>query len=351
MTDLVHSLRRGVLRGLLAALVCIAVVPFAPQPAFARDIVDATGRTVTIPDAPARVFAAGPPASTVLYALKPEAMIGWVRAPREGDLAYLLPSTHALPELGRLTGRGDTLNLEVLLANTPDLIVDFGTVNDTYKTLADRVQDQAGIPYVLIDGSFANTPTAIRQMAEILGVPERGELLAAYAEETLAMVDAVLATVPAEARPGVYLARGPEGLESAAPGSINAEIIERAGGRNVAVADSEKLVTASPELVLTWAPDVIVTIDRDFAANVGTMPEWASVPAVAGGRVYLAPSAPFGFIDSPPSVNRLIGLHWLMHQLYPEQAQGDLTAEVQRFYKLFYQVDLDAAQVAQLLGQ
>jgi hypothetical protein len=199
--------------------------------------------------------------------------------------------------------------------------------------------------------AFPYVQPSIRQMAEILGVPERGELLAAYAEETLAMVDAVLATVPAEARPGVYLARGPEGLESAAPGSINAEIIERAGGRNVAVADSEKLVTASPELVLTWAPDVIVTIDRDFAANVGTMPEWASVPAVAGGRVYLAPSAPFGFIDSPPSVNRLIGLHWLMHQLYPEQAQGDLTAEVQRFYKLFYQVDLDAAQVAQLLGQ
>lgn len=351
MIDFLDPARRSILRGLIAMALGISFLHFATHCAFAREINDANGRTVTIPDAPARVFAAGPPASTLLYVLKPEAMIGWVRAPRESDLAYLLPSTRALPELGRLTGRGDTLNLEVLLANTPDLIVDYGTVNDTYKTLADRVQEQAGIPYVLIDGSFANTPAAIRQMADILDVPERGEELATYAEETLAMVDAVLATVPAEARPGVYLARGPEGLESAATGSINAEIIERAGGRNVAVADSEGLVTASPELVLTWAPDVIVTIDRDFASTVGTMPEWASVPAVAGGRIYLAPSAPFGFIDSPPSVNRLMGLHWLMHQLYPDQAQGDLTAEVQKFYKLFYQVELDAGQVAKLLGQ
>ena len=35
-------------------------------------------------------------------------------------------------------------------------------------------------------------------------------------------------------RSRVYLARGPDGMESGLKGSINTEIIERAGGRNVA---------------------------------------------------------------------------------------------------------------------
>jgi len=278
-------------------------------------------------------------------------MIGWVRAPKEGDLPYLLPETHALPELGRLTGKGDSLNLEVLLQAKPDLIVDFGTVSDTYLSLAEKVQTQTGVPYVLIDGSFANTPTAIRQMAEILGVPERGEILAAYAEETLAMVDRVLEKVPAEAQPHVYLARGAEGLESAAKGSINAEIIERVGGVNVVEGAENGLVTVSPEQVLAWAPTTIVTIDRDFAAGAASLPGFADTPAVKEGKVILAPGNPYGFIDAPPSVNRLIGLHFLIHRFYPEAAEGDLKTEVARFYDLFYHVKLDDAAVGKLLGE
>ena len=307
----------------------------------AREIVDATGRTVTIPDAPARVFAAGPPASVLLYAVAPETMVGWVRAPREGDLSFLLAETHDLPELGRLTGRGGTVNLEALLATEPDLIVDFGTVDPSYIDLANSITEQTGIPYILIDGSFGNTPAALRMMGEVMGVPERGEALAAYAEDTLARVDAVLAEVAQDARPQVYLARGPEALETPARGSINAEIVERVGATNVAVGETRGLITPSLEQVIAWAPDTILTIDRDFAASVRENADWQAVPAVATGRVLLAPSAPFGWIDSPPSVNRLIGLRWLLHSFYPDQTEGDLRAETRDFVRLFWQVEPD----------
>lgn len=343
--------RRGVVRCLmvsaLALLLFWLMVPYAQ----AREIIDATGRTVTVPDTPARVFAAGPPAAVLLYALKPEAMVGWVRAPSDQDLPYLLPETRALPALGRLTGRGDTLNLEGLLAAAPDVIIDVGTVNDTYLSLAARVQEQTGVPYVLIDGSFENTPAALRLLGDILGVPERAEQLARYAEETFALVDSTLESVPEDARPGVYLARSAEGLETAGPNSINAEIIARVGARNVVEASNDGLASISPENVLAWAPDVIVTIDAGFAATVGADPAWAEVPAVAEGRVYLAPRAPFGFIDSPPSVNRLIGLRWAMHMLYPEAATGDLRADVRDFYTLFYQVTPDDESLDALVGE
>ncbi|WP_323032590.1 iron ABC transporter substrate-binding protein [Paracoccus sp. (in: a-proteobacteria)] len=345
------QLTRRALAGLL--LTAALTVSFAPAaPAFdGRTITDITGREVQVPTDPARVFAAGPPAAVLLYTLKPQAMIGWVSTPKPEAAPFLLPEAAALPQLGRLTGRGDTLNLEVLLSANPDLIVDYGAVNDTYIDLAGRIQEQSGVPYALIDGSFAHMSQGIREMADILGVPERGEELANYADKTLADLDALLAGIPESARPTVYLARGPEGLETPARGSINAEIIERIGARNVTAAKTQGLTSVSPEQVQAWAPEVIITIDRDFAANVGNMPEWQGIPAVMNGRVYLAPSAPFGFIDAPPSVNRLAGLIWLSHKLYPTVATGDLRTEIADFYGLFYGIRPDEAVLTDLLGE
>lgn len=115
----------------------------------------------------------------------------------------------------------------MVLAIDPDVIVDFGSVTDTYKSLADRVQAQTGISYVLIDGRFENSPRALRRVGDMLGVPDRGERLAAYFEKTLTDLDAALESVPRGQRPRVYLARGPAGLETGLKGSINTEIIKR----------------------------------------------------------------------------------------------------------------------------
>ena len=248
--------RRGALGGL------IGLFALAATPVLARTITDSAGRHVDVPDRISRVFAAGPPASTLLYVLAPQTMIGWARAPREAEKPFLLSSVRTLPELGRLTGRGGTLNLERLMADKPDLIIDFGTINDTYRSLADRVQAQTGIPYLLIDGRFDQTAAALRLLADVLGVKERGEALAHAAEETLAAVAQVVSRVPAATRPRVYLARGPQGLESGSRGSINTEIIERVGGVNVVEGLREKggLVTVSPEQVIAWAPDTIITL-------------------------------------------------------------------------------------------
>ncbi|WP_051248673.1 iron ABC transporter substrate-binding protein [Inquilinus limosus] len=336
-------------RGALAALA--AVLALAVAPAWARTVTDSAGRTVEIPDRVSRVFAAGPPAAVLLYVLAPQVMAGWVQAPTAEAKPFLLPAVRGLPQTGRLTGRGDTVNLEQLLAAKPDLIVDFGTIGDTYISLADRVQQQTGIPYLLIDGRFGNTPAALRLLAGILGVPERGEALARAAEEIFATVDRTVAAVPAKKRPKVYLARGPEGLETGSRGSINTEIIERVGAVNVVEGLRGKggLVTASREQVIAWAPDTIVTLDRRFRRSVAGDPDWRPVPAVAAGRVFLAPNQPFGFIDSPPSINRLAGLVWLLHTLYPEQAPGTLSDQLRGFYRLFYQVEPTDSDLARLL--
>ena len=162
----------------------------------ARTIIDSAGRVVEIPDAVTRVFAAGPPASILVYALKPEALLGWPRALRDYEKPYIAEPYRELPETGRLTGRGGGANLERVLALKPDLIVDFGSVRDTYIDLANRVQAQTGFPYILVNGRFEETAASLRLVGEALGVPDRGEALAADVEATFAAVSYTHLTLP-----------------------------------------------------------------------------------------------------------------------------------------------------------
>jgi len=319
--------------------------------AVAREIVDSAGRRVDVPDHIERVMAAGPPASVLVYVLVPEKLIGWNQKPREADLPYLLPTVRDLPEVGRLTGRGGTTNLESVMSAKPDVIVDFGSVNATYVSLADRVQSQTGIPYLLIDGRFDNTAAALRLLGGILGAENRAERLAHRSEEILAEVARVATSVPEPQHPRVYLARRADGLESGNRGSINTEIIERAGGINVVDADRAGggLVTVSLEQVLQWNPDTVVTMDRSFIAEAKTSPAWKAVAAVQNNRVFLSPSSPYGWIDSPPSLNRLLGLQWLGRVFFPQNLNSDIRGEAKEFYRLFYQVELSDAELDRLL--
>lgn len=336
----------------MRVVVALLLLLVAPALARAMEVEDSAGRKVEVPAKVTRIYAAGPPASVLVYALAPDTLTGWPRTPYPEEMPYIAAPYRDLPELGRLTGRGGTANLEVVLAAKPDLIVDFGSLRATYVSLADSVQQQTGIPYLLIDGRFEATPAALRLLGRAIGREEQAERLAAYAEETFAGLDKLLAGVPAEQRPRVYLARGPDGLESGSVGSINTEILERAGGRNVVgeVPGRRGLVQMTLEQILVADPEIIVTWDRNFFRSVWNDPLWARVTAVKTSRVYLSPTAPFGWIDRPPSLNRLIGLKWLARLFYPERYQFDAAAETRRFYHLFYHVDLSEPELERLLA-
>ncbi|MCW5709341.1 iron ABC transporter substrate-binding protein [Shinella sp.] len=321
-------------------------------PAMARTITDAAGRVVEIPDKVERVLAAGPPASVLVYVLAPDKLAGWVREPKPEEKAFLLPSVRDLPVFGQLTGKGGTANIEAVLAAKPDIIIDVGTVNPTYASLADKVQAQTGIPYVLVDGAFARSGAMLRETGAMLGVEARAETLAAYADEKLAALEKGLATIPAEKRPSVYYGRGGEGLETGLAGSINMELLEAVGARNVAAAAGKGgLTQVSLEQILSWKPDTILAASPKFAEAVKDDPLWAQLDAVKAGRVHVTPSLPFGWIDSPPGINRLVGVSWLEHTLYPETSPTAIDEEVRTFFKLFYQVELSDAQLANLLGK
>jgi len=338
----------------LTGLVCVvlALAPFGSAQAQQR-FQDDAGREVKLPAHVEKVWPAGPPAEALLYIVAPEKLIGWTHPISDNAKAFMATREASLPVIGRLTGRGNTASLESVVKAAPDLVLDVGTIGPTYASLADRVQGETHIPYMLIGGSLADTPALLRKAGGVLGVSERAELLARYADNALAAIRVRIATVPAEQRPKAYLARGPRGLLTDVKGSINAEALDLLGAQNVVApgASAGNLADVSMEQVLVWQPDIIVTIDRNFAQTVWSDPTWQGVKAVHDKRVYLEPLYPFGWIDEPPGINRIIGLRWLAKLLYPRLFLEDLRAETKRFYELFYHQAPSDAQLDQLLGQ
>jgi iron complex transport system substrate-binding protein len=334
--------RRSFVTSLSAALLL-------PRGARAATVTDSAGRSVPIPARAERVFPAGPPAAIVLYTLAPTALLGWTRPNGPGEREFLLPDIGNRPEVGRITGRGNTANVEAVLALKPDLILDIGTVTDTYVSLADRVQEQTGVPYALLDGRFEATAASYRLLGELIGRREDAEALARYAEQAVATIKSRIAGIPQERRARIYFARGPRGLETGLGGSITVETIEFLA-QNVAGATRGGLGNVSIEQVLVWNPEVIVTIDRDFAAKVYDDPAWSTIAAVKARRVHLAPRLPFGWVDFPPSVNRLIGLWWLAKILYPDLFPEDLNVLTREFYDKFYHVQVTDQQIARVLA-
>jgi iron complex transport system substrate-binding protein len=340
--DAMSLSRRALLAAVPAALL-------APGRGRAASVTDGAGRAVTVPAQVARVFPAGPPAAIMLYSLAPALLLGWPRPNGAAEREFLLPEIGGRPEVGRITGRGNTANLEAVLALKLDLILDIGDVSPTYVSLADRVQEQTGIPYALLDGRFEAAAAAYRTLGALIDRRQEAESLAQDAETTLATITGRIAGTPKERRPRVYYARGPRGLETGLGGALNMETIELLA-QNVAGGTRGGLATVSIEQVLVWNPDVIVTIDQDFAANVARDPSWASVAAVRAGRVHLAPRLPFGWVDLPPSVNRLIGLWWLAKILYPDLFPEDLRPLTRDFYRRTYHVTINDAQIDRVLA-
>lgn len=330
------------LRAALAAALMVAA--FVAPPAAAAQFTDSAGRIVALPARVARVMPADPSAAVLVYVLAPDKLAGWTRPlPRGAGV----PARYArLPVIGQLAGATPTASVATVARLHPDLIIDAGTVTPARAAFADQISQATGIPYILLDSSLDRTPTMLRTIGRVLGVADRGDDLAGSAEHAINALRGRLLIQPATERPRVYYARGASGLDTAEPGSGAAASIEAAGAINVAGAlGAGEQVAVTPQQLRAWNPDLIIAEDRSFYAAMQRNPAWRSLAAVRDRKVYLEPSVPFGWIDDPAGVNRLVGLYWLSQIFYPGNAQDDLRSLMSDLYDKFYGIKLSDAQI------
>ncbi|HEX3863566.1 MAG TPA: ABC transporter substrate-binding protein [Stellaceae bacterium] len=315
-------------------------------PAGAGEFVDAAGRRVVLPDHVSRVMPAERNAEVLALVLAPDKLVGLEWLPGRG----LLPHTGRRAVLGWRLRRAPDSMAATARQLRPDLIIDAGAVTPQNAAFADQVQRMTGIPYILVDDSFARTPAILRSIGAVLGAGQRADDLALFAEHAIAGLRGRLLIRPANERPHVYFARGANGMATALPGSPAGEALDEAGALNVASSlGRQGEVAVTPQQLLAWNPDIIITEHRGFYDSLHRNRGWRQLAAVRNKRVYLEPTSPFGWIDDPSGINRLIGMYWLSALLYPDMMQEDLRTTTCDFYDKFYRIKLGNKQLEAMM--
>ena len=327
------------------------------SPARARELDDMVGRHVVLPEQVKKVVSLSPVSTYLVYAIDPGLLAGLNFPLWESEKRFTSEAYRRLPVVGGRVGEGRQVNLEVLLGMAPDLAIlwtrngERDAIDQEYEETLGRL----GVPVVFVRaGPIREYPKALRFLGELLSRRERAENLARYAENILAMTNHALAGIPDGNRPSVYYAEGADGLSTDGEGSMHTELIAIAGGRNVHRSPPRSMMgmeVISFEQVVLYDPDYILVKDPATFNRLLSDPRWRNLRAAQKGRVVLIPGLPFNWFDRPPSFMRLLGVQWLAHLLHPERAPWDLPTETRRFYRLFLGVELEDAEVREVLGK
>src|SRR5439155_18681064 len=167
----------------------------------------------------------------LVFVLAPDKLVGLSRLP---ERSTLLPGAGRLPLIGWRPRSGPESMAATAQQLGADLIIDASPVTPTTAAFANAVQQQSGIPYILVDDSFARIPTILRSLGANLGAGERAIDLSVFAEHAIAGMRGRLLIRPVNTRPHVYYARGHDGLSTALPGSPAGAALDEAGAINVA---------------------------------------------------------------------------------------------------------------------
>ncbi|RQW89420.1 MAG: ABC transporter substrate-binding protein [Geobacter sp.] len=341
----------------LTAAICLflALPMVCSASACAREIVDMTGRNVSVPDTIKKVYAPSPYGTYIMYAVDPTLLAGLIFPLKEEDTKYLHRRVQGLPVIGSLFGQGQTANIEGLLKAKPDLLLMWSDRKSPNSPKAEETLKKLGIPHAYAAaGSLSDYPDVFLFLGRLLNREVRAKKLSDYSRKILAGVDAAVKRIPEAKRPKVYYAEGPDGLKTECDDSIHVELLKRAGDTDVHrchTASHKGMEHISLEQVMLYDPDVILVQEKLFFDKVFTDPAWKRIRAVRQGRVYLIPRTPFNWFDRPPSFMRILGLQWLMSRLYPKEYPVDMVKEAQYFYRLFLGVEVSDQEMRRIIDK
>lgn len=312
---------------------------------------DSTGREVEIPKNIDRIAPSGPLAQVVLYTLCPDKLVGLAAEMKDSQTEFIDEKYRSLPVFGNFYG--DTLNMEAIMSAKPQVVIDIGEMKPTAKEDMKGVQDKTGIPSIFIHMELDSMAEAYRTLGKIVGEEDQAEKIASYVEKTLSEAKEKSESIPDDKKVRIYCGSGDAGLTALIKGTVHSDIIDAAGGENVADVEQSArggVSDISMEQLMLWQPDVILFTPGSIYSDVDMREEWQGLEAVKDKKVYEVPANPYSWIGQPPSVNRIIGIKWLGNLIYPDVFQYDMKEETKEFYKLFYHCEVTDEQVDQLLA-
>ncbi|MHB8070693.1 MAG: ABC transporter substrate-binding protein [Candidatus Cryosericum sp.] len=172
-------------------------------------------------------------------------------------------------------------SLEKLLVLSPDLIL---VTDGTPLAVVDRLKKMGRSVYADDPQSLAAIVGAIRQLAVVLGVPDRGFEVALSMHRAIARVADAAANL--SRKPSVYVEIWNSPLMSAGKGTFVSDLVAVAGGTNIGDETNNAWPTLSEEFVIGHNPDIIIVASGMGAGDVSGRSAFSTVKAVKLGQVY-----------------------------------------------------------------
>lgn len=214
------------------------------------EVTDATGETVTIEQRPDRIVAVAPSAAQTAWEIGAQ------------DRVVGMPQGYSTAYLDGRENKTDVVNSELqpvteeVVDLEPDLVL---AANVNYNQSVQSLRD-AGLTVVKFESasSMDDVIAKTRLTGRLVGNCEQAAQVNADMNETIDQVDEQAA---AGEDPSVYYAMG--GGYTAGPNTFIGDVIETAGGENIApAADISTYGEISQEVIVSENPDWIVTTSR-----------------------------------------------------------------------------------------
>lgn len=236
--------------------------------------VDDQGRNVTLQGFPERIVSVAPTPTEMLFAVG------------AGDLVVGVDGYSDYPAATQnITKVGDfELNIEQIVTLRPDLIFSSDLVpSEDLEMLASN-----GIPYMVIaDETISDVFASIRLVGNVTNhAADAAALVLTLKARITAVTNLTLAS--GVQKPDVYIEYYP--YWTFGQGSFGNDLIELAGGTNVAEEEGSIYVTVTDEFVVTENPDIIVYTTGAYMPNNKTeiisRPGWNLIDAVKNMDIY-----------------------------------------------------------------
>lgn len=284
-----------------------APAPQQPPGPFPLTVADGLGRSVTIKAEPQRIISLAPSCTEIVFALGLGGRVVGV-----DQFSNYPPEVASVEKVG---GFADP-SMEKIASLKPDLIL--GT--SMHKKFLPQFE-ALGVPVLLfeprnVDGVLAD----IRLVGRATGCAEAAEKLAQQISSRIEGVRSKVQTVPVDQRPWVYYEVYSEPIMTVGPRTLIHQLIELAGGRNIAYDAQTDYPEFSSEVIIQRNPEVIIF--PSFHGSAALTPEklrarpgWERIRAVKEGRVYGIDAD----IISRPGPRIADAVEELAHLILPQQ--------------------------------
>lgn len=292
-------------------------------------VTDQLGRQVTIERKPETIASGYYISTSLLLALDLQEKIVGVEAKAGSRAIYRLsaPDIIELPNIGT----AKEFDLEGCAALAPDLVIVPARLKDTIPSI-----EALGLTVIAVNPEDREL---LEEATLLLGTAtdtlSAANALLQYTSDQLSILADVLRDTDTST---VYLASNSALLSTAGTSMYQNNLIENAGGANVAAQLTEDYWTeVSYEQLLAWNPEyIILAADAGYTVeSVMEDPALAECDAVQNGHVYQLP----GDIESwdSPVPGSVLGSLWLASVLHPEEySVEEWEKAVTEFYETFY---------------